>query len=420
MNLRLQNSVLKMIPVIIFVMFFIAEKNVSAFNNRFNLIGSREAAMGGTGVASGLGVSNIYYNPAAISFIDSDAVFSTSANLLNITKFKRQFSFSTPYPTIQDTLQLDTATITNGMIGLVIKLSDRFVFGLALIHTDQFNFSTQANRGAFSIKALTQKETFLFGPSLAFKISNNFALGISVFIQRSKHDFDLILKHSFYFSQIKSNIKNWSIIPVVGLCWRPFYNIKLGLTYQIESSYLTGTNDYFYNEINSSIATSETNSGTTKGQTKYPHRLAFGVAYEEPKAFTIAADVIFYFPMSYHAAHEFYFISKADYYHTEKAHFDFSLGMEVYISESFIFRFGAFTNSTGAPDSLGSEKINLYGGSIGIGFGDQQGLSADIGIVMQYGRSNEGNYNNNKSIRASWEGFICNFIVGGTYRFGSK
>ncbi|MCP4181528.1 MAG: hypothetical protein GY756_27505, partial [bacterium] len=154
-------------------------------------------------------------------------------------------------------------------------------------------------------------------------------------------------------------------------------------------------------------------------QVKYPHKLAFGIAYEKSKSFTIAADIIYYFSMFYLAPHEFYYITESNNYHKEKAHFDFSLGAEIYLTDSFILRLGAFTNSSGAPDSCASEKINYYGGSIGIGFGDQNELSADIGVVIQYGKSNIGNYGNT-NIKASWEGFMFNFIVGGTYRFGSK
>ncbi|MCP4179472.1 MAG: hypothetical protein GY756_17065, partial [bacterium] len=284
--------------------------SLNGFNYRFTFAGSREATMGGACLASGLDISNMYYNPAGSAFINCDAVFSSSVNTLNIIKIKRNF-FSIS-PRANGKIQSNLAKITPGSTGIIFKLSNNFALGLAVINLDNFKFSSQANKYQKRIKTSVESENYLFGSSLSFKINNQLAIGFSLFLQRSKQNLELGIKNERDIRIFKSKIKNWSLLPIVGLRWHPTYNIKLGLSYSYESIYLGGTNDYyyFYNEIDAPIANNL--NKRVKGQVKYPHKLAFGIAYEKSKSFTIAADIIYYFSMFYLAPHEFYYITESN------------------------------------------------------------------------------------------------------------
>src|SRR6056297_57854 len=57
------------------LLFFIIFFNIIILLNSFPIMGARSLAMGGTGVASTSNVSNIYWNPAKLSFVDNN-IFS--------------------------------------------------------------------------------------------------------------------------------------------------------------------------------------------------------------------------------------------------------------------------------------------------------------------------------------------------------
>ncbi len=393
------NETLKII--IIFIAILVPLLTYSNYNNNNVLIGERAAGMGGTGVASGLGVSAAFYNPALLSDIKQDKIVF-SASVIAYDYHKRN-----DYHKGNDLFKLkkDDISIFPTSLGASFRLSSRFILAISAFQIEYENFDSSTNTNNKYFNYVIENQEFLLGPSLAFKINEYVAVGISVFYHFGISQYSLTERQTTTTYQNENDIVFGGLVFVAGL---KFYigSFKFGLAYTSETIRLHGINDY-------SITITDTgfiDNGTVKSYRKLPHKLAFGVAYEKPGIITIAADVKYYFKLDYFAAHDMYQTEYSNVNHIENAHFDFSLGAEIYLTDSLVFRLGAFTNFSSATSLNATEKINLYGASTGIAIINDGGLSSGIAIVCQYGKSDMQKSENGH--RASWEKLSIQMIIG--------
>jgi len=126
--------------------------------------------------------------------------------------------------------------------------------------------------------------------------------------------------------------------------------------------------------------------------------------------------------MNYSAPHEMMRTADPDSHHKEKSYFDFSLGFEGKLSQSFAIQCGAFTNMSSATKQNASESINMLGASFGLSYVNKTGFSSVIGVIAQYGKSNKQDSDpapNAPNTTASWKRYSVLFVIGGSYHFGN-
>lgn len=158
-------------------------------------------------------------------------------------------------------------------------------------------------------------------------------------------------------------------------------------------------------------------SGSTRGDFRYPHRLALGLGWQT-EALTLSLDLIGYAPLDYDAPHEVLRTQFAENRHREDAHLDASLGVELTLSDTFVLRGGLFTNTSSASAQFAEERINLYGGVVGLGV-RKNGFETGFGLMGQFGQSpyqreNEAGY------PTQWTRSQLMLLVGGSHRFFEK
>ncbi|MCP4181527.1 MAG: hypothetical protein GY756_27500 [bacterium] len=372
----------------------------SNFNNNNILIGERTAAMGGTGVASANDISAAFYNPACLSVIKQDKIVFTAS----VASY--DYHTRTDYHIGNEPFKLekDDISIFPTSLEVSFRLSDRFILAISAfqIEYEKFDSATTTNGKYFNY--VIENQEFLLGPSLTFKINENLAIGFSVFYHFGISRYSLTERQPTTTYQTENDLIFGGLVFVVGVNFN-IASFKFGLAYTSETIRLHGVNDY-------SITITDTgfiDNGTAKSYRKLAHKLAFGIAYEKSGVFTIAVDIKYYFKLDYFSPHDIY---QTEYYyvnHVESAHFDFSIGCELYITKSLAFRLGVFTNFSSATSLNATEKINMYGASTGLAI-ISDGLSSGIAVIGQYGKSNIQKSENGH--RASWEKLSLQIVLG--------
>ncbi len=193
---------------------------------------------------------------------------------------------------------------------------------------------------------------------------------------------------------------------IFGLMYLAMSKLHLGLQYGMETININGSNTYYRSESSNPPPVS---GSVNEYDYRLPGRGTLGIAYEEKKNNTLALDITYYFPMKYSAPHYITYPELDSTEYREEGHYDISLGCEWYINSAFALRLGIFSNTSGAGDNQLSKgnDINLYGGSIGIGYVNGE-LSSGFGVSGMYGEG------------GSWDRiFSLSLIVGATVQFGS-
>jgi hypothetical protein len=302
--------------------------------------------------------------------------------------------------------------------GAALKTKD-VALAFSVFQIDRFNVSSLGyvdyTGTRLSAKLELDSVSYLIGPTLGFKLGTAVSAGLSCFYHYSSAEYTFAQALPGNFAQnLLVVTKSSGITGVFGIkaAFNPEW--KLGIMYGTETLHLDG--ETTHSLTNTSVPSSLVNK--VDGDVRLPHRTAFGIAYDKVKAFTLAFDVIYYFPLEYSAPYE---LSATDYTsfasnkHKERAHFDFSLGCEAYVTDVVSLRAGLYTNSSGATKQNGQTKVNHLGGTLGAALvtGD---VTTSIGTNIMYGKS--GYTQNHPSPLAdpasSWKRLFISLVVGST------
>ncbi len=374
--------------------------NAFQYNHRNVPIGERAAMMGGAYTALSNDISGAYYNPAGLAFITQTSI-SMNANMYSYQEYIYRDDPSSPQIPLRK-LELVPTTF-----GINFNVTDRFSTAVSAFVIDKTKFSGSNIRGNEVANIDIDTETTLLGPSFSYRLTDGLALGVSAFFQYYRGKISIFGDDGTgYITEQKSQVTSGGLDMIFGGKYLVMPKLHLGLQYGMETININGSNTYYRSE--------STNPPPVSGSTdeydyRLPGRATLGVAYEEKKKFTLALDVIYYFPMKYSAHH---YITRPELDSTEyreERHYDISLGCEWYLNSAFALRLGIFSNTSGAGDNKLGEgnDVNRYGGSIGIGYVNGE-LSSGFGISGMYGEG------------GSWDRlFSLSLIVGATVRFGS-
>jgi len=402
------------------------------FNNRNNLIGNRAALMGGAYTALSEDLSGAFYNPAGIAFMDRTAV-TMSAHVYSYSRHRRvnmtvadplvvrNFpGMDTPDPIENRFDRVYQSPTTIGIAGVVNK---KIGLSLSAFQVDRLRLLDLgfSDSGDFSITVDGDYETWLMGPSVSYLLYPNLSIGASLFAHyfqgSSSMSFDSVIGSSLR----QSDVTSLGFYPVIGVRYNKGSRFKCGASLSFETVPITGNRKVVYRRPTEEPPfTSQPVRKEVNGDVRMPTRLAVGFATRLYEKYTVSFDAIRYFKLDYKSPHDFLFEAEPDISHRERAHYDFSLGSEIPITDRFKLQLGLFTNSSGATGQNASERVDMYGVSLGGGYWFK-GVSTYMGFMYQEGKSGKqsSDFSPGMGFRdiARWERRTVSIVLGGTVGF---
>ena len=287
--------------------------------------------------------------------------------------------------------------------------SGKSTLGISVYQLDSFKFSTiTINDDSSTSRLEIDASSYLMGLSFAYSISDNLSLGISCFYHYYIGEMSKVSRFSGNIKIVQNQTTSGGIIPVAGLKLN-IAPIKIGLSYSYETINLNGKNKYTYYSTSGSAG-----QGEVKGDVRLPNRITLGIALVEKNNYIISLDVIYYFSMKYSAPNEMMHNDMADWDHRENSHFNISLGGELNLSETFALRMGLYTNTSGADTQDKNERVNLYGGTLGMGY-KAGTVTTNTGLNVMYGKT--GILSDSGGEGIEWERLSISLIIGGSTSF---
>jgi long-subunit fatty acid transport protein len=411
-------------PRIIYVLFFLfcmpSFLYADFYNYRNVLPGERAALMGGAYTALSEDVAGSYYNPAGIALIKSPTL-SINASIYRYQDGSMDIrqDASAYFPAYKLHHHNTSLLFLPSSFGMAIKIGDA-ALAFSVYQIDRFNVSTLGYVDYTSERKTAKFEldsaSYLIGPTLGYRLSDAISVGLSCFYHYSSAEstFSQVLPGNESAGSLVVT-KSSGITEVLGVKANITPAWKLGVMYGTETVNIDSEtfNSYTNTQLSYSRAVK------TDGDVRLPHRLAAGLAYEKDKSYTLSMDVIYYFKMEYSAPYEIAATANHETNkHREKAHLDFSLGGEFYLTDIILLRAGLYTNTSGATKQNGQSKVDMYGGTIGAALiaGD---VTTSLGTNVMYGKSD---YTMNQpsgdgNPRSKWERLFVSLVVGSTAKF---
>ncbi|GMT49595.1 MAG: hypothetical protein IEMM0008_1134 [bacterium] len=388
------------------------------WNQRNFLMGERAAMMGGAYTALSEDISGTFYNPAGLAFVEETSI-SMASSVYQYSNYQRtdvRASVSSDLKGNYERFNLVPSTF-----GINYVLGDGMNIAVSIYQLDNCEFDSLNASSTRILKFNLRSQSYLIGPTLAVRIGDDMAFGISVFYHYvqsgvSITDDRVTGPGQSRTAQFQLQATSGGITPVIGFKWYMTDRWQLGIMYGVQTIHTNGSSS-FARTFTSTAGNTPPKNLQSEGDFRLPHRMTVGLAYEIKKHFTLALDVLYYFKLNYPSDQDFNSTSSTiQGSYVEKAHFNVSLGGEIYLSKKMALRFGFFTNTSSASDKDASERVDVYGFTTGIGY-ISKGLSSGIGVITSYGESDT--QFSQVGSGARWKRLNVGLIFGGTIRFGS-
>ena len=430
---------MKPLKALIWVLVLGCVSPITAFgaDNNYQdfLVGGRAIGLGGAFTASANDVTSLLYNPAGLSFVEATSA-QLSTSLYGIERGSLE-DFSSvlfdDYGNIR--VDLSDVTVVPSSAGAVRTLgrtdwgtNHSLAFGLLVPSYRTSSLSSRTGDGTGDqsssyIRRTTDRELWS-AVGYGLEINPTFRVGVSgYYIFRSMVDTeeasisenfanDASLRR-FALTSSEVTVSSGSLLFGLGLHWEPIKNLRLGLFASTPSTAVhsdgairtvrSGANVGCPSET--PCADSElvlkpffqerdvSNLGSGFG---IAPMLRLGFAYEKPKWFLIAADVVHYRDIEYallrdseneSVPNNFVPFSNSI---VREAVTNFHLGAEYWILPDVTVSLGAFSNRSTAPDVSNQPvadalaQINMYGLSFSTSYTDGRSTTW-IGAMYSYG-----------------------------------
>lgn len=401
------------------------------------LVGERALGMGGafTGVADD--PSAAYYNPAGLAHIESSTL-SGSLSVNAIHRYEVEDGYGSPIGTA-DLVHDGTPTVPL-FVGVVKKFGPRdaervrrHAIALSTVHPQSVNRRFEVIRTNertavhTSLVVSHQETTRWYGPSYAYRISPDFALGVSAFLAtrelRHQEDEAIVTLNAADPSTnptvfVRESIVDAEALGVVlrlGASWNATDEIRVGLMFQPPGISISSSSRVYERLIFADLMASPpgatffvSDQGDLESEAPVPWELRLGARWSPSDAFMGALDVSIYGPVG-SEEDPVHAIGAPDPepptgntpqpgifvvndYRSELA-FNVSLGMETIVAETVPIRAGVFTDLSAAPevggptDVYAPAHVDGYGASLSVGI-TTEGYDLAIGAaaLLGYGR----------------------------------
>ncbi len=395
------------------------------------VLGLRTSGMGGAATAFGQDSAMPWANPAGIGRIHVDT-FSLSANAymmetLAVNKYialsdQAAISMGVSEDASRSTLKSSEISIFPTSLSYMLRLDDEGNHVLALsliipykrIRNSTSDLIWEFGGMTFSSIDLRQenKSVYDVGPSYALRLGE-LTLGVSAFFRYLKIDRNwsgesmawMLSQHYLSYSPSNStaSARSYDLDFVAGAQYGPIAGgLYFGLAAHSPSINLAGSL-----KANSRSYFGDTNADehylqymkleADNYESRSPMWFSFGVGYQMPEVFAVAADVSYHLPAEftiYSGVMELLTISNdpADpsVFEGQEVEdsaeligvFNFNVGAEVYVTDHIILRGGFFTDFCADPDlpslnsrshlDVGFSRINRFGGTLGVGYAGER------------------------------------------------
>jgi len=395
-------------------------------------IGDRAVGMGGayTGVAEDL--SATWYNPGGLALQGNAAVSGAIfLRLYDRQSIRGGYGFGDQTTDLSAEGTLATPFFIGGMskVGDEDDPADRrhAIAGTGIgpsLPTRRFDafIEPEAGIGA-AFNTVTQESRELYGPSYAYRVSENFGVGVSAYVSVTNSKYDESEFVGIYGSEnpdgslAEANLgarisggraEVFSFLFRLGAFWRVDDDLSLGLMVQLPNIPFVRNGEVF------EYAAAVTSEGTgrfvgsqqdTDPSLPEPLEIRLGAAYRPRENWRLAFDFSFYGPLGSKDNPVSLFGDVAvdpvtgtapdpgryfaDSYYT-RPWFNFALGMETVVADIMPVSFGVYTDLSPAPfidgpsDTLTQPHIDSVGltGVVGVRTG---GLNVAVGVAVVLG-----------------------------------
>lgn len=372
---------------------FAGVANADEYHYTNMLVGERPAGLAGAYTAVSDDPAGMYYNPAGISFrtggnlsASLNAYFVSNKNYdnaLGSQAWERSMSALQPnfFGIVQD--------FWKGALGFSYAVPDSIssdqdqVFTDFQIQTIENNLPKTVNVKRYAINYDQDDNTYLFGPSYAMKITEDLAIGTTLYIHYRDHEQIANLQSIYIVNQ--SDVVGWGNVyiegrelglrPMIGLMWSPSdekYAIgaSVSKTFILDSNFSVVQSSYLEGKF-------ERYEAATDARRQTELKVAVGGAWFPTQSIMLSADVTYYSGVDEVSDKT----PEANYYPQKVQPLEpvvgikkypvinVAGGIEWYISPISAIRAGLFTNFANTPKvkSGGTdqeEHVDLYGGSL--------------------------------------------------------
>lgn len=405
------------------MLLFSAQKAVAAYSNYNSvLIGQEAAGLGGAYTALyGDSSATAFYNPAAMTKM---AGSSFSANVSTFQKLDTDFGGAEQFSTSPTRINKGFFEPVPSSVGSVISYG-HFALGFSLLIPDFSTFSGEIESSADTTSFLNfTDESLWVGGSLALNISPSISLGASIHytarkFQRSVSD-QSTSGANFITSIEEKNFTHNSIVYVLGLFHQIDKYLTLGLSVRPPSIPISGEGTFFQSTTNTGInSRDDFFSSDLTSETRVPMKISLGIAYKEPKKYTISADVTYHGKETYQDLD----LEVASDAVIHKATINFAAGIAYYYKPWLAFRAGYFSNlsSHDEIDNVGSQRvgdhIDMHGISANMTFHSSENTQFTIGGYWTGGEGESVQQIGQSLTKIGKSLHIYSMLVGSSYKF---
>jgi hypothetical protein len=419
----------------------------SAQNYRELPIGGRTATMGGAATAAGNDSAMPYLNPAGLAGVPGD-IFAISATVYGYTHRsiedyfypngtnplfgyepeRESFSMSSINELPSSVMYFrhfgkPSAPVHHHVgISLVIPAARR----IDIVASAAGSLTAVAGEAIETSSLTFDSNRYYIGPSYAVGFGDSFRVGLSGYMIYGRAVYTDATADSItmlggsttvtYNDQRSQIIESLSVVPIIGIQARLVSHLHAGVGFAPPSLPVTGR--LRMNSSSSSVgvdpasgspqSSASISAADVNNERNEPLRLNFGLAWEDRKRFSLAADVIYFAPrvvarVDGVQANEDRrsgeltrrYATDVSYELKGESVVDFSIGGEVALGKLFALRAGVFSDLSAAP-KIGSSldearrfRIDRYGTSLGLGL-TAGSFDTTVGVVLVRGEGQFG------------------------------
>jgi long-chain fatty acid transport protein len=388
-----QYPVIKAATLLCFALWAIAAVAVAdSYHYRNTLVGSRAASLGGAYTALSDDTDGCFYNPGGLAMATATSV-SASMNAYNKSKKIYKNVLVDTGGQYQDWVQESSILLPNyfgvvkkmgaGMFGLSYAMPDSILRRQDQTFTNIQSYQADNPVEQFIINIDDSDQTYLFGPSYAFRLRENLSIGTTVYAyyrdkQIIRNQTLFFQNGEHYWSNYYEIQEDWGYRPIVGVVWEPVEKLALGIT--LAKTFLTSSD-----HRQQILLRDTTDSDFSDTNALYLNTATGSLREELPLTSTLGA--------SYFLSPRLLFSLDCAYYEAvdgKSSVVNFALGTEYYLKDNLALRAGVFTDmaNTSALTTGGTyqpEHIDIYNGSASVSL-FQGPSSITIGATYGYGK----------------------------------
>jgi len=371
--------------------------------------------MGHASMALAGDVSNMFYNPATLAYVDSSQVSASLSTYARIDT--RTGEFVSLFKSARDNIKRGGFLAIPSMVGGNMKWGNWQWGGAVLVPYMYSNSGTVELNSQDAAAFESQFNTVWLGAFLARKYGrHNF--GLSLFY--ASHD----VNEKFFFVTTSTNpisirfveksTSSSATVAVLGATYDLSENWKIGYSARLKGFAIGGLGEY-------TDATSGSNTAATADSffskfVPFPNRVSAGISNKVNNKLTLAADFHFYFPIKGNFKGDASALFNVD----AKAVLNTMLGAEYFLSPTLGFRLGIYSNMSAAktvPTYLTAidDKVHMFGGTTAIVFEKPTG-SISLGGYVIGGQGSSGTLSQVPTPTAR-SNYIYGFVVASNYKF---